>query len=376
MKRLQPPIGTEIIEIGKMFKLRCVRILLAYRSTTCIDKKELINFLNFRMKENTSKMIVRYFISYGRDCDFVTYAFLGFNDTFQTKNYDLFNYGNLRPEFRKLTTSKDIRGIINHISCQDMEPLAYGIQGECLHDIVTSARNKIELLANCRSNEVIPAIKMYDTIRGIDDHVDLKPEFTTFRRWQKILDLELDIEPHPRKIIWIYDKEGDAGKSSYADHKEYLEPNKVVTLEFLSGIKDMNQLINTKFNSGNKCNKIFIMLEQSDTKIIRDKDSTLYKYIASLKNGKITVAKWETNTKKFSKPHVVVMSNHFPNLKGLSTNKWDIRCLTSENGEWYFDYYDVEGDYYYSKDEPQDLDLNALRVESIDTTEVNNIQIN
>lgn len=136
------------------------------------------------------------------------------------------------------------------------------------------------------------------------------PELT--KEWQLTLRNELLYPPDYRKIIWIYDKNGGAGKTDFCLHM-YDKYNSVI------------------FNNG-RFSDIAFALPRDPKIVIFDLPRTLeervnYTAIEAIKNGFIFSGKYESGFKRFNKPHVVVMANFEPDYDSLSTDRWDVRTI-------------------------------------------------
>lgn len=137
--------------------------------------------------------------------------------------------------------------------------------------------------------------------------------------WQEKLEqMILNEEPDGRTVYWRYDKTGGVGKSSFCKYM-YIKHG-VITIQ---GGK-MSDIMNIIFN-----------LNMDDIKaIIIDiprchKNHVSYASIECILTGMITNTKYETGTKVFNPPHVVVFSNFYPEIDLLSSDRWKIKEITN-----------------------------------------------
>lgn len=127
--------------------------------------------------------------------------------------------------------------------------------------------------------------------------------------WQQpLLEMLLEI-PDKRKIYWIWDKEGNKGKSSFA---KYMGVNFGATI-----------LCNGKFDD------IAYSLPDNPKIIIFDiprrlEERVNYQAIEKCKDGMVFSGKYESKMKYFNEPHVIVFSNFKPDLTALSLDRWEI----------------------------------------------------
>lgn len=139
-------------------------------------------------------------------------------------------------------------------------------------------------------------------------------EKITLRPWQKQLCDELEGEPDRRKIIWYVDKKGGEGKSMLSQLLQSQEKAEC-------------------FSNGKSCD--IAHAYKGSKVVIFDYVRSLqeminYGIIEQVKNGMVFSPKYNSNTKMFRPPHVVVFSNQFPNKNKMSLDRWDIRII--ENG--------------------------------------------
>lgn len=146
-------------------------------------------------------------------------------------------------------------------------------------------------------------VRMYRTLNSIAlDHkvpvpVDWVPGGEPYNpKWQWQLDLieTLNGPVHPREIIWIYDIVGDYGKSDMAT---YLACNRNAFV--IDGGKTGD------IAHAYRLQKIVVF----DFARTTDFEKVNYGVIEHLKNGRLFSPKYDSTTKYFPKPHVVVFAN-------------------------------------------------------------------
>lgn len=139
------------------------------------------------------------------------------------------------------------------------------------------------------------------------------------RLWQQnILHITLQ-EPSDRKIYWFYENIGNFGKSAFCKYMVV----KHNALFCCSG--KYADLINLVFNSD---------MDKSRTVIFdiprNHKNSISYSALESIKNGLVCNTKYETGTKVFNSPHIIVFSNYPPESGMLSNDRLIITELRQE----------------------------------------------
>lgn len=141
---------------------------------------------------------------------------------------------------------------------------------------------------------------------------DKLPCITELRPWQQSLANDLSRDPDDRKVIWYVDSVGSKGKTAFALYAE----------------QELGA-----FSVRSTCAKdVAFMLPPKPTIVLFDltrsqEEKVSYYLIESIKDGNVFCGKYESQTKRFRKPHVVVFSNWFPDQSQLSQDRWDIRVL-------------------------------------------------
>jgi len=126
--------------------------------------------------------------------------------------------------------------------------------------------------------------------------------------WQEQLLSELQAEPDDRKITWIYNKNGGIGKTAFG---RYLVINHNAAYYTAGKASDIACAYN---------NEEIVVFNLSRSK----QQNFSYSCLESLKDGIIFSGKYESKTKVFNPPHIVVMANWRPNLAEMSADRWDV----------------------------------------------------
>lgn len=137
-----------------------------------------------------------------------------------------------------------------------------------------------------------------------------------FHPWQQnIIDI-CNTEPDDRKINWIYDLDGNKGKSYLC--KYLFAKYKCIISD---GKKDniFNQVL-TFFEKENPANTTIILLDIPRHNL----QYVNYGVLESLKNGLIYSGKYEGGCVAFKAPHVFVFANELPDLSKFSQDRWNI----------------------------------------------------
>lgn len=142
-----------------------------------------------------------------------------------------------------------------------------------------------------------------------------------FHQWQKEMNDWVSGEPDDRSIIWVTDMEGGHGKTQWA-RWQFIKNNACVIR--YAKFSDMVQVI-----ASNKHRRTYIF-DLSRTKPSDFKMDDLHSLCEALKDGLITVGKYQSTSWAQNTAHVIVLSN-FPPTKGVfSADR--LQSWTLENG--------------------------------------------
>ena len=148
---------------------------------------------------------------------------------------------------------------------------------------------------------------------------DLKATYknVNWRLWQLKLIDQLQQEPDDRKVTWIVDTKGNAGKTFIT---KYLltEGN---ALRYENG-----KSADVKFALNGEKIVLFDLSRSQETHVN-------YEVIESVKNGVVFSTKYESKMKVFKTPHVIIMANFPPDEAKMSADRWDIRYLNEDDNK-------------------------------------------
>lgn len=147
-----------------------------------------------------------------------------------------------------------------------------------------------------------------------------------FYKWQQDILKKINEEPDDRAIIWVFESEGNVGKSAFT---KWAVKNKNAL--FCNGGKSQD-IINLCFNHDLETSNLIIWdMPRANHGHIS------YNAIESIKNSLICNTKYETGVKMFNPPHILIFSNYMPvNIEELSKDRWEIyeiknKCLEKIN---------------------------------------------
>lgn len=139
-------------------------------------------------------------------------------------------------------------------------------------------------------------------------------EDVVWRDWQKSLLSILEGPKDPRKIYWIFEEEGNTGKSFLT---KYLALTRTCCI---GGGKasDVKHQVFTLLDKG-KLPELMVM----DVPRVA-KDFVSYQAIEDIKNGCFNSTKYEGGQCIYHVPHVVVFANQEPDYVKMSADRWDV----------------------------------------------------
>lgn len=186
-----------------------------------------------------------------------------------------------------------------------------------LHDAIESVRaasgnpsKKLRLIA-----EEHPSV-FIKYHRGIERYIKLtseppkKPHPGKWREWQQWLVDYLTTKPNDRNILWVYDPDGNQGKSTFVNYFTSNFPSEYISLEGKSA--DMAYAYDDQ-------RVVFFDIARANVEMT----DYLYNVAEKLKNGQLFSSKYDSGVKIFDPPHVVFMSNSLP-----TPGKWsEDRCI-------------------------------------------------
>ena len=125
--------------------------------------------------------------------------------------------------------------------------------------------------------------------------------------WQWELSQRLAAPPNPRVVLWRWEKNGNVGKSYFALHYAP-EQTFVITGGKHQDIHYAYQYQPYVFFDWSRCNE----------------SAFPYGLVEQYKNGYFLSTKYESVSKRFRVPHVVVFANFPPDISQMSLDRWDI----------------------------------------------------
>lgn len=160
----------------------------------------------------------------------------------------------------------------------------------------------------------------FDRVRTLEtQHFAREKMYTKFRGkelrpWQAQLVEEFTVEPDDRTIKWIVDLEGNQGKTWFAKWC-------CINLDAERFKNGSTRDISYAFKGKRIC---FINLTRTaEEKYIN------YSLMEDIKDEGIWCPKWHSHMKEFVAPHLVILSNQYPDTDRCSKDRWEISKLNN-----------------------------------------------
>lgn len=154
---------------------------------------------------------------------------------------------------------------------------------------------------------------------------DLRQHFSTsrLRPWQQTLVDTVSEDPHPRQILWLWEREGNVGKSWMANYLGAVHGALVLT-------------------TGRKLDLAYIYAKEQSRIVIFDLARTqepgegrehsldsLYSLAEDLKNGRVVSTKYDSRAVFFRPPHVIFLANFEPDRTKWSADRYRVIHIAS-----------------------------------------------
>jgi hypothetical protein len=132
-----------------------------------------------------------------------------------------------------------------------------------------------------------------------------------WRPWQEKLNEELDKDPDPRKVIVVYDADGNTGKTYFSKMWCHSHPGEGVVVENGKS-NDLKYILSRYPNL--KC--MFFDLSRSNIEHVN------YGFVEDIKNGRFTSGKYVSREVTINVPHVVIFTNFKLDFSSMSADRW------------------------------------------------------
>lgn len=143
-------------------------------------------------------------------------------------------------------------------------------------------------------------------------------ELFPLRSWQQCVWSTIEHEVHPRRVYFIVDEAGNAGKTWFT---RYCKQHRSDVWSVRSGKKADMAMSFPRFPSPRV---VFIDVPRSKSETLQ------YDFIEEIKDGHLFSGKYHSTNIHFEPPHVFVMMNEHPDMTKLSRDRYEIIHANAE----------------------------------------------
>lgn len=137
------------------------------------------------------------------------------------------------------------------------------------------------------------------------------------RPFQQELMSIIDSDPDDRRITWVFDEAGCAGKTTFAKHLCIKRPNEIL---YVTGKSADIRYGVTQFLS-NEDNDLYVVLIGLTRSV---ENFVSYEGIEQVKDGLFYNTKYESKMVTYNCPHVIVFANFEPDYNKLTEDRWNM----------------------------------------------------
>lgn len=149
--------------------------------------------------------------------------------------------------------------------------------------------------------------RQQDSLRELYNSAVLKP-------WQqRLMDVVIATEPDPRKIYWIWEDKGNAGKSWMANYLGSMHGATILTV---------GKKVDMAYIYAQKPTNIVLFDLARTNESSKDFLHGVYSLAEDLKNGRVVSTKYESKTVFFRPPHVIFFANFEPDMSKWSKDRY------------------------------------------------------
>jgi len=209
------------------FRFAGSRILLTYK--TQLDKKVYKTWAMSRFKSIKEIIMAHETGDTGYDH---THVFIKWSQKFETRDTRCFDFDEIHPNIKKIVTNLHETRVRKYLTKQDPDNKTERVS---VIDRIWNAATAADAVRECarKPADVTGIIAAYN-LRPADE----LPACELIHNWQVDLAKELEGCGNHRKIIWIFDKVGNTGKTLFSNYMEDMYPNDTAVLNQLGGTRD------------------------------------------------------------------------------------------------------------------------------------------
>ncbi|MEO5351244.1 MAG: hypothetical protein H7836_16605 [Magnetococcus sp. YQC-3] len=222
---------------------------------------------------------------------------------------------------RRRGTALQAREYINKdkkILFEDGEPSQQGGRFAAIVDMLSEKKEMKEIVKKFPEEYIkfhsgIEAAARILTETSLEDLDEYKGPLI-FKDWQqRIIDV-VESKPDPRKVFWVTDKLGNTGKTWLG---LYLK------LKYKAAYFNNSKTADIAYAYNGERTVVFDLARSNE-------EMVNYQIIEQIKNGILFSPKYQSATKVFNHPHVIIFSNFPPDRSKMSDDRWVIINLSDK----------------------------------------------
>jgi len=333
-KRVEEPDeepGTAVDLKAKVLRVQCRKILLTYK--THLDKDEYTEWFH-REKKPTSFLRLAHENGDEKHPYQHTHVLIHMKETPNWKKATCLDYKGIHPNLKKVASVTHWKNARKYLGKEDPEnqDLLEEEEEELPTEVASRCENELEFLnemmrqdrTNVKSAPSLLTIwRVAQRHKVVEKTVTATPKNTLYCAWQKEVLSQIMKDPtSPRTIKWIFDTQGNTGKTVFANHLSDFHGDKVLVLPNVSRMDSVAFILSKKLKAGWKGDTLVFDVARGTPMTTAAALSSL----EQLKNGRLISEKYEpTEVEGLNLNHIVVLTNSPPPVGGdhISMDRWD-----------------------------------------------------
>lgn len=330
-KRAEEEEDLEIEEPGeeidmKNFKVRDTCLLLTYK--THIDKDEYTDW--FHSKKAETKFL-RLAHENGDKYNKYPHTHVLISLTKQPNWRDcrVLDFKEIHPHWKRIsggTRSLHWKNCLKYLAKEDPDnaDLKQKEQVDVL-EVVERCKTEAEFLREMTQldpktpTKTVSLLSFYNKIKGdqvkrrrIEQRKQMVQKTPVDRPWQQAILKKIDSPVHPRWMTWVWDPQGDTGKSTLTRYLKAMRPEDCLCLDLTNDARSVGTFLCKRINQEGWEGKAVILDVAAS---VNPNSQETFRYIEGIKNGDVTSDKYLPEEIFIPEPpHVIVLTNRAPEV--------------------------------------------------------------
>lgn len=300
----------------KEYRIRARRFMLTYNSVHA-DKKELCEKIRGALKKEVTYVAIAWEI--GKKCGRKhTHVIVECKDRLD-QSTKCITWTDIHPRVDAAKSMKHWTNMVQYMDKEDKEVFVWGeTKTQEAKEVVTGA----DVLEYDTMAEAMKAhdVRLATNIKVVWEHAkeeEWEVKELKEHPWQEQLGDELDAM-NDRTIMWVYDKVGGTGKSTWAQHQHLLK--KALYIGYLGKVPDFIEALYSAKDTWWDHEYMFIDLTRQ-----QEQGCSIYTCIETAERRVITRQKYRSGTFVLkAQTKVCVFANWPPDVTKLSMDRWRI----------------------------------------------------